>query len=110
MKKLIDLRKSKKRTQSEVAKILSISQVAYSKYETGKAEPSHDILLKLADYYNVSIDYLLDRENKETAKPVTYERIAAALKRYDIKDRELTEEQVELVATMVKNFINAKKQ
>ena len=40
---------------------IGITQESISKYETGNAFPSKDVLIKLADYLNCSIDYLLDR-------------------------------------------------
>ena len=58
------------RKQSEIAEMLNISNQAYQKYEYGTAEPTFDNLSKLADFYNVSTDYLLGRDN---VKPDAYE-------------------------------------
>lgn len=49
--------------QRELAKYLNVSQNTYSQYETGVISLTAEVLIKLADYYNVSIDYLLDRTN-----------------------------------------------
>lgn len=49
--------------QKDIAKILNVSQNTYSQYETGVIALTAEVLVKLADYYNVSIDYLLDRTN-----------------------------------------------
>ena len=57
------LRKNHNLTQSELAKILSCSQRVYSNYERGDLDIPTDILIKLADYYKVSIDFILDRTN-----------------------------------------------
>ena len=51
--------------KEQMAQVLSCSQVAYSYYELGKRDIPTDILIKLADYYNVSIDYLLDQTNNK---------------------------------------------
>jgi transcriptional regulator with XRE-family HTH domain len=48
-------------TQDEFAEKFNISGTAISKYETGEREPNFDLLIKLADYFNVSVDYLLGR-------------------------------------------------
>ncbi|MDT1940455.1 MULTISPECIES: helix-turn-helix domain-containing protein [Carnobacterium] len=48
-------------TQQEMAKLLNVSQNTYSQYETGKIEWTASTLVKIADYFDVSIDYLLDR-------------------------------------------------
>lgn len=53
------LREDKDLTQTELSKILGMSQTGYSKYETGENDIPTHILLKLADFYNTSIDYLL---------------------------------------------------
>lgn len=47
--------------QKDIAQILNVSQNTYSQYETGVIALTAEILIKLSDYYNVSIDYLLDR-------------------------------------------------
>lgn len=60
--RLKELRKQNKLNQTDVAKVLQIEQNTYSKYEIGKAEPNISNLIKLADYYQVSIDYLVGRE------------------------------------------------
>lgn len=57
------LRKNHNLTQSELADILSCSQRVYSNYERGDLDIPTDILIKLADHYKVSIDFILDRTN-----------------------------------------------
>ena len=60
-KNLRGIREDRDIRQKEIAKYLNISQNTYSQYETGVISLTADVLLKLADYYGVSIDYLLDR-------------------------------------------------
>ncbi|MDP5275776.1 helix-turn-helix domain-containing protein [Chengkuizengella axinellae] len=57
-------RKNKQLIQSEVAKALGIDFTTISKYENDKSEPDHHILQKLADLYEVSIDWLLTGDTK----------------------------------------------
>jgi len=59
--RLLEQRKLNKLTQIEVAKFLNISQPSYIRYENGSAEPNYENLVKLADLFDVSIDYLLGR-------------------------------------------------
>ena len=54
-------REQKNMTQDEVAKIMGISRVSYTLYETGKNKPSLKNLIKLADIFETSIDYLVGR-------------------------------------------------
>ncbi|WP_368490794.1 helix-turn-helix domain-containing protein [Clostridium sp. BJN0013] len=55
------LREEKSISQLELAKILNIANTTLSQYESGKRIPSDSIKKKIADYFNVSIDYLLGR-------------------------------------------------
>lgn len=64
MKKLKELRKSANLKQQELAQILNLDTSSISKYETGKATPSPDVLLKVANYFHVTTDYLLNNETK----------------------------------------------
>jgi len=59
--RLEDLREERKWTQKAVASELHISQRAYSHYENGTRSMPIDILIKIADLYNVSIDYIVGR-------------------------------------------------
>lgn len=61
MENLRIIREKRNINQQKIAVELEISQESISKYETGKAFPSKEILIKLADYLNCSIDYLLGR-------------------------------------------------
>ena len=61
-----DLREDKDLNQTEIAKILGMSQTGYSKYETGENDIPTLILIKLADFYGVSVDYILGRTHKKT--------------------------------------------
>ena len=59
-----DLREDKDMTQTQVAKLLGMSQTGYSKYETGENDIPTPILIKLAELYNTSVDYLLGQTNQ----------------------------------------------
>ncbi len=61
MENLRKIREKRNINQLKIAMDLEISQESISKYETGRAFPSKIILLKLADYLNCSVDYLLGR-------------------------------------------------
>ena len=57
------IREDKDIKQKDIAKYLNVSQNTYSQYETGVISLTAEVLIKIADFYNVSIDYLLDRTN-----------------------------------------------
>lgn len=56
-----NLREDSDKTQKELADYLNIKQTTYSKYELGKINIPVEVFIKLADFYNVSVDYLLGR-------------------------------------------------
>ena len=58
-KRIRELRDEKNLSQKQIAAILGMSQTGYSKYETGENDIPTGILIALARYYDVSIDYLL---------------------------------------------------
>lgn len=59
--RLKEIRKSKGISQIKLAMDLNTSQNTISRYETGEREPGINELIKIADYFNVSVDYLLGR-------------------------------------------------
>ena len=61
-----DLREDNDKSQRETAEILTMSRTQYQRYETGEREIPASFLIALADYYNVSTDYLLGRTNDPT--------------------------------------------
>ena len=67
--RLKDLREDLDITQKEIAEFLHIKQNTYSQYENGQRQLPIDVLTKLADYYSVSTDYILERTNIKTPYP-----------------------------------------
>ena len=65
MNNLRSVRKSdpRKLTQQDLADWLGIERSTYGKYETGHSEPTFDTLCRLADFFNVSVEYLMGRTN-----------------------------------------------
>ena len=61
--RLKELRTKNKLTQKTIAKAVDMTERAYQDLEYGKYNPNHDNILKLADYFDVSTDYLLGRSN-----------------------------------------------
>ena len=60
-RRLRDLREDRDLSQTQVAKMLGMSQTGYSKYETRENDIPTEVLIKLANFYGTSIDYLLDQ-------------------------------------------------
>lgn len=60
-----DLREDRDLSQKAIAELLNISQRAYSRYECGQRNIPIEVLIRLADFYSTSIDYLVGRTNKK---------------------------------------------
>ena len=65
-KRIKELREDADLNQTTIAKHLGMSQTGYSKYETGENDIPTTILIKLARFYNTSIDYLLGETDSKT--------------------------------------------
>ena len=68
-----DIRLRKGLTQADVAAALGVSSVVYSRYETGKRQPSIDVLIQMADIFGVTVDFLLGRQDIEDSTLSDYE-------------------------------------
>lgn len=68
--KLKMLRNKKDLSQAQMAKILGTAQTTYSGWENNK-EPKYEMLKKIANYFNVSIDYLLDNDKYKNTSDIT---------------------------------------
>lgn len=70
-KRLYDLRTDKDLKQEEIAKILNTTKQSYGRYENGKRKLSVEDLITLADFYNVSTDYILGRTDNPEMNTTT---------------------------------------
>ena len=67
--RLRDLREDRDLKQKDLAEVLRVHQTTYSDYELGRLNIPVGVLHMLADYYKVSVDYLLSRTNVKTPYP-----------------------------------------
>ena len=67
--RLRDLREDKDLKQADIAKLLTVHQTTYSDYELNKLNIPVSVLQTLADFYGVSVDYLLGRTNRKEPYP-----------------------------------------
>lgn len=63
LERLSQLRKSRDLTQEYVADLLGVARTTYAMYEQGNREMDYSLLIKLADFYKVSLDYMFGRSN-----------------------------------------------
>ena len=102
--RLKEIRKIKGLTQKQVAEHIGITQNAYSYWETGRNKIDNESLKKLADFFGVSVDYLLGRDtiegSGENVDPEVLEYIEELKKRDDLQmlivaARDVTKEDIE---------------
>lgn len=89
--RLKSLRNSKKLSQRELAERFNISQSAIAYYESGKKEPNHEMLQRLADFFKVSIDYLLGRtgiRTDEELDQIVDQELQDIIQKYEKMDKE----------------------
>ncbi|EOS7791841.1 helix-turn-helix domain-containing protein [Enterococcus hirae] len=108
--KLKELRKNKGIKQSDLAKALYLRQSSISDYENNRSTPNPDTLKKIAEYFNVSADYLLDIAPKRKDKlDYALESAIEELKNEDtllfMKDGDIDEETARLLKIAMKNAI-----
>lgn len=84
-----DLRKENKLNQEDIAKLLSVSISSISQYEKNVSTPDIESLNKLANYFNVSMDYLFGRSN--IRNPYTPEMLAANSRSSTFSDADLAD-------------------
>ena len=89
MDQLKKLRLERGLTQKQVADALKIQRSTYTRYETGEREPDNHMLNKLADFYEVTVDYLLERTDlpNPDKEPEFLRRIRLASVKMDEKQR-----------------------
>ena len=80
--RLRKLRKEKNLTMKQLGNIVGVTECAISQYELGKREPSNETLFKLADVFDVSVDYLLGRDEEQKTPVPEDERDREILERF----------------------------
>lgn len=111
MLRIKELRKSKKITAKELANYVNVAESTMSLYENGKREPDFDTLLKIANYLNTSVDYLLgnsdiphhgieDHPNASKSSELSEEVIVYHRDGKTVK-KHFTKEQMDLLLTMI---------
>lgn len=100
--RLRDLREDKDLSQTEIANVIKTSQSYYAQYESGKRAIPFDRIIELANYYNVSIDYIAGRTNdkKGLTRSELSEKETALIKNY----RELTEKQQGMILGRIETY------
>lgn len=106
VKKLKELRISAGISQQKLADVILVSQQSVNKYENHDIEPDINTLIKIADYFDVSVDYLIGRSNSESSPcQSTYKDISENEFNLIKMFRKLTKKQKELVTNIIESYI-----
>lgn len=99
IRRLKELRNSKKLNQGEMAEILGVAAGTYRNWEQGVRHPDTNMLIKLADYFDVSTDYLLGR-NLRSSSEISYIE-AAKMKNENEKLSELPDDERQMIDDLI---------
>lgn len=109
--RIVELRKKHKLTQEEFAKRVKVTRSALSQYEIGTRNPDYETLQRIADKFNVSIDYLMgrvDNPDQEVSlySQLTEEQKTEVDKMIDEKLKVMTEEEKKFFLEMLQRMVN----
>ncbi|WP_144519293.1 helix-turn-helix domain-containing protein [Bacillus thuringiensis] len=96
-------------TQIFIAEKLSVNKATLSSYESGRRKPDYETLTKLADIYEVSIDYLLGRSIHQKLSFEENEEIHAETNEWMTLINQLSEDNKKLFKTTIQNFVSKDK-
>lgn len=108
MKSLKQLRKDKKISQEQLGHRLGFGKNTISQYETGIREPNIDTLIKLAEYFDVTVDYLIGRENEVKEKNSFLESIPESRKQLINEILSLSDAESRDIENYIKGYKAAK--
>ena len=98
MKRLRELRKAKGLSMKELGKMFGLAESTISLYESGKRQPDKDTLVRLANFFGVSVDYLLGISNQEHELTDENKQLLAKIEQLSAEDREAITRFVELAS------------
>lgn len=99
--KLARARKNAGFTQEEIERALNIKQSAIASYESGRSRPTYENLVKLADFYDVTCDWLLGAKRAAEAERLEREEISKAFGG-SIKLDTMTDDEIEMIKSILK--------
>ncbi len=102
-----DLRRESNLTADELGKIVGVSRFSVSNWETGRNQPNNDILFKLSEYFNCSIDYLLGRtDQRRPAENITADDFTIA---FSNLQNELSDDDKQMILTIAQTLAEKRK-
>lgn len=109
-KKFKELRKSKALKQGEIAEIFNTDRSTIGKWEQGRSTPTVEMLTVIADYFGVSVDYLLGRETEETLEqkePINTDGLSDNKKALLTFAEKVPEDKAAMILQVMKSIVEA---
>lgn len=103
------LRKENGITQEELAKAIGVTTSMVGMYETGARKPSYEVLFKISEYFDVSIDYLLGRDKNNNCSDTINSKFKPIIDSLD-RAGDLKDEEIDDIREQVEFLINFKRQ
>lgn len=104
MNRIAELRRERGLTQIQLSKALGISQSSLSGYENGKFEPDQEMLLSMAKYFDVSVDYLLCRTSQKKSRLQSEPTLSADQQELLELTKKLDRDKLEVVKTVARSL------
>ena len=102
MQRIKELRRQQERNQTDLAELLDVSVATISKLESGRQQANAEQLLKMAQYFNVSVDFLLNCEQTKYSNEVFSLLKVLECEKVFIGNHRLTEEERQMTTGMIK--------
>lgn len=100
------LREQRQLSKAEVARRLDVGNTTYSNWEYGLREPNADTIVKLANFYNVSTDYLLGHDHNDQSKELTVETAIMSIKQYN--GQPVSDQDQKTLISIAKAYFNSR--
>lgn len=101
MSRIRDIRKQNGVTMKELGKAVGVGESTISMYENGKRQPDNTMLMKIADYFSVSVDYLLGRDEQQKKPTVEDDGLSDRQRAFMESVRSMSPEDLDLLESLM---------
>ena len=107
MYRIRELRKQHGITAKKLGEFLNVAESTISLYENGKRSPDYATLNRLADFFGVSVDYILGREEKKTEQPTEYDGLSEKQKTLIDFAKSVPEDKADMILKVIRSIVEA---
>ena len=96
-------------TQQKLAEAIGVTQQSINKYENHSVEPDIGTLIRLADYFHTSVDYLVGRDTQQDAEAASAPMLSREENQFMLNYRRLSEKEKASIRMVMQNYLKARK-